>query len=197
MSNVCTLYSIYCCIIKLVYIYFQLNETGKYLLFRDKRLKLHMYDIATEKRITVLNYCTYVQWVPGSDVVVAQNRSNLCVWYNIDAPEKVTMSPIKVSQGHHVTYQGQSRSPCHLSRSPCHLSRSPCHLSRSPCHLSRSSCHLLRSVKVTMSPIKVTMSPIKVSQGRHVTYQGHHVTYQGHHVTCQGHPLLDAILSGQ
>jgi hypothetical protein len=36
------------------------------------------------------------QWVPGSDVVVGQNRGNLCVWYNIDAPERVTMFPIKV-----------------------------------------------------------------------------------------------------
>lgn len=40
--------------------------------------------------------CRYVQWVPDSDVAVAQNRSNLCVWYSIDAPERVTMFPIKV-----------------------------------------------------------------------------------------------------
>jgi len=26
---------------------------------------------------------------------VAQNRENLCVWYNVDAPERVTMFPIK------------------------------------------------------------------------------------------------------
>ena len=49
-------------------------------------------------RTTILNYCTYVQWVPLSDVVVAQNRGNLCVWYNIDSPERVTMFPIKVSE---------------------------------------------------------------------------------------------------
>jgi len=36
-----------------------------------------------------------VQWVPLSDVVVAQNRGNLCVWYNIEIPEKVTMFPLK------------------------------------------------------------------------------------------------------
>ena len=35
------------------------------------------------------------QWVPGSDVVVAQSQTNLCIWYNIDAPERVTMFPIK------------------------------------------------------------------------------------------------------
>ena len=39
----------------------------------------------------------YLQWVPQSDVVVAQNRDTLCVWYNIDHPEKVTMFPIKVN----------------------------------------------------------------------------------------------------
>lgn len=45
----------------------------------------------------ILNFCSYVQWVPGSDVLVAQNRNNLCVWYNIEAPERVTMSSIRVS----------------------------------------------------------------------------------------------------
>ena len=99
----------------------ELNETGRKLLFRDKRLKvdatlrrtvtncvliysstfcttfqLHLCDVESQERTTILNYCSYVQWVPLSDVVVAQNRGNLCVWYNIDAPEKVTMFPIKV-----------------------------------------------------------------------------------------------------
>uniref|UniRef100_A0A672S203 IFT80/172/WDR35 TPR domain-containing protein n=1 Tax=Sinocyclocheilus grahami TaxID=75366 RepID=A0A672S203_SINGR len=44
---------------------------------------------------TMLSFCTYVQWVPGSDVVVAQNRGNLCVWYTIDSPERVTMFSLK------------------------------------------------------------------------------------------------------
>lgn len=35
------------------------------------------------------------QWVPGSDVVVAQSRSNLCVWYNIDRPDGVTLIMVK------------------------------------------------------------------------------------------------------
>lgn len=33
--------------------------------------------------------------MPHSDVVVAQNRTNLCVWYNIDDPDKVTIYSIK------------------------------------------------------------------------------------------------------
>ncbi|RUS80517.1 hypothetical protein EGW08_011738 [Elysia chlorotica] len=73
----------------------ELNETGHKLLFRDNKLKLHLYDIETHQKTSILNYCSYVQWVPGSDVVVAQNRGNLCIWYNIEAPERVTMVAIK------------------------------------------------------------------------------------------------------
>ena len=45
--------------------------------------------------MTLLNYSGYVQWVPGSDVVVAQSRDNLCVWYSINTPDRVSMFPIK------------------------------------------------------------------------------------------------------
>jgi intraflagellar transport protein 172 len=30
-----------------------------------------------------------------SDVVVAQSRENMAIWYNMDAPERVTLIPIK------------------------------------------------------------------------------------------------------
>lgn len=58
--------------------------------------QLHLYDLESQQRVSLLSYCSYVQWVPLSDVVVAQNRGNLCVWYNIDMPDKVTMFPLKV-----------------------------------------------------------------------------------------------------
>ncbi|XP_060165824.1 intraflagellar transport protein 172 homolog isoform X5 [Globicephala melas] len=73
----------------------ELNETGHKLLFRDRKLRLHLYDIESCSKTMILNFCSYVQWVPGSDVLVAQNRNNLCVWYNIEAPERVTMSSIR------------------------------------------------------------------------------------------------------
>ncbi|KAJ8275180.1 hypothetical protein COCON_G00098050 [Conger conger] len=73
----------------------ELNETGRKLLFRDKKLRLHLYDIDSGLKSTVLSFCSYVQWVPGSDVVVGQNRGSLCVWYNIDSPERVTMFPLR------------------------------------------------------------------------------------------------------
>lgn len=78
----------------------ELSGKGEKLLFRDKRHQLHLYDIHTQTRSTLVHYCTYVQWVPGSDVVVAQSRGNLCIWYSIDSPERVTMFPIKVSTYH-------------------------------------------------------------------------------------------------
>jgi len=73
----------------------ELNSRGTLLLFRDKRRHLHLFDVERQVRHTLLNFCTYVQWVPNSDVVVAQNRSNLCVWYNIHAPDQVTVHQIK------------------------------------------------------------------------------------------------------
>uniref|UniRef100_A0A3Q0QW63 Intraflagellar transport 172 n=1 Tax=Amphilophus citrinellus TaxID=61819 RepID=A0A3Q0QW63_AMPCI len=73
----------------------ELSETGRKLLFRDKKLRLHLYDIESGMKTTLLSFCSYVQWVPGSDVVVAQNRGNLCIWYSIDSPESITMFPIK------------------------------------------------------------------------------------------------------
>ncbi|KAM6180361.1 LOW QUALITY PROTEIN: intraflagellar transport protein 172 homolog [Erethizon dorsatum] len=73
----------------------ELNETGHKLLFRDRKVRLHLYDIESCSKTMILNFCSYVQWVPGSDVLVAQNRNNLCVWYNIEAPERVTMFSIR------------------------------------------------------------------------------------------------------
>ncbi|ORC89482.1 intraflagellar transport protein 172 [Trypanosoma theileri] len=73
----------------------ELNYRANKLLFRDKQHQLFLYDLEEQSRTTLLNYCTYVQWVPGSDVVVAQNRVELCVWYSIDAPDRVAVVPIK------------------------------------------------------------------------------------------------------
>jgi len=74
----------------------ELNPNGaNKVLFRDKRRQLHLYDIEAQSRTTLLNFCNYVQWVPESDVVVAQNRNQLCVWYSINAPDRVTLHEIK------------------------------------------------------------------------------------------------------
>lgn len=73
----------------------ELNETCRKLLFRDKKMRLHLLDLESDKRTSLLEYCSYVQWVPQSDVVVAQGRGSLCVWYNIDSPERQTTFAMK------------------------------------------------------------------------------------------------------
>ena len=73
----------------------ELNSHANKLLFRDKRRQLYLYNIKTQSKNTLLNYCNYAQWVPDSEVVVAQNRNNLCVWYSIENPDKVTIYNIK------------------------------------------------------------------------------------------------------
>lgn len=73
----------------------ELNGRANLLLFRDRRRFLHLYNTQTQVRSQLLNFCTYVQWVPGSDVIVAQNRASLCVWYNVAAPDQITIIPIK------------------------------------------------------------------------------------------------------
>jgi intraflagellar transport protein 172 len=72
-----------------------LSSRGDKLLFRDKKRQLNIFDINSQQRTTLLNFCSYVQWVPNSDVVVAQSRGNLCIWYSIDSPSRVTLFPIK------------------------------------------------------------------------------------------------------
>ncbi len=73
----------------------ELNETGRKLLFRDKRSRLNLVDVESLTKTSVLNYCTFVSWVTGSDVVVAQTRDSMAVWYNIDAPERVSLVQVK------------------------------------------------------------------------------------------------------
>ena len=48
-----------------------------------------------KKKITLLNFCGFVQWIPNSEVLVAQERKNLCVWYNVDDPDKVKIITVK------------------------------------------------------------------------------------------------------
>ena len=69
--------------------FLELNNRVTHLLFRDKKRKLHLVDLKTEKKTTLCEHVSYTQWVPGADVVVAQAGKTLNVWYSLDAPEKV------------------------------------------------------------------------------------------------------------
>ena len=73
----------------------ELNARATHLLFRDKKRRLHLACLASGTKSSLLEHVTYAQWVPGADVIVAQatRTRSLCVWYSLDAPEKVSHVP--------------------------------------------------------------------------------------------------------
>lgn len=64
--------------------FLDLNRNGTKLLFRDNKRHLYLYLLNENRKVTLLNFCGFVQWVPGAEVLVAQDRKNMIVWYNID-----------------------------------------------------------------------------------------------------------------
>ncbi|KAH0950735.1 hypothetical protein HN011_002331 [Eciton burchellii] len=72
----------------------ELSEAGHRLLSRDKRSRLWLSD-DTGGRVLLVTGASFASWVPGSDVVVAQTGQTLAIWYNVDAPEAATLTPIK------------------------------------------------------------------------------------------------------
>ena len=72
----------------------ELNPRGTRLLFRDRQRGVWVYDLETGVKASLLHHCSYVQWVPDSDVVVAQSRRQLHVYYAIDQPQDVSVLPI-------------------------------------------------------------------------------------------------------
>ena len=70
-----------------------MNETGRKLLFRDQKLRLYMADLAggnsSSSKTFLLANCLFVEWVAGSDVIVAQSPSLLHVWYHAESSDKV------------------------------------------------------------------------------------------------------------
>lgn len=64
----------------------ELNETGNKLLFRDKSMRLHLLNVIAQDSQVLLNVCGFVQWVPNSDVIVAQSGEKLYIWYDLQKP---------------------------------------------------------------------------------------------------------------
>ena len=69
--------------------FLELNVSGNLLIFRDTKRTLSLFNMNSHDRVTLLTFCDYVQWVPASDVIVAQDRTKMCVWYNPRAPDQV------------------------------------------------------------------------------------------------------------
>ncbi|CAG9768133.1 unnamed protein product [Ceutorhynchus assimilis] len=73
----------------------ELNETGEKLLFRDKKQRLLLVDVASQSKQTIYTDVTFVQWVESSDVAVAQSGNALAIWYNIELPENPTIMTVR------------------------------------------------------------------------------------------------------
>lgn len=74
----------------------ELSETGDRLLFRDRKMRLWLVSpVAGGRKLSVLGSVSWVQWVPQSDVAVAQSGGELAVWYNMEMPEHVTTMAVR------------------------------------------------------------------------------------------------------
>ena len=69
--------------------FLELNTTCSHLIFRDKKQDLFLYQVATRSKSLIISNCGYTQWVPCTDVLVAQSGHKMCVWYNIQAMNQV------------------------------------------------------------------------------------------------------------
>lgn len=73
----------------------ELSETAHKLLFRDKKQRLFLVDTVTNDKTCLFSNVSFVQWVTGSDVAVAQSSNSLVVWYNIELPDHPTIIPVR------------------------------------------------------------------------------------------------------
>ena len=86
----------------------ELNETGKQLLIRDKQLNLYLCNLEVTSSLNLkksansnsrtpiinnnhdfqhlLSKCTFVQWVPLSDVLIGQSKDKLYVFFDFEKP---------------------------------------------------------------------------------------------------------------
>jgi len=69
--------------------FLELNESGSFIIYRDQKYRLFCFDVVEQTKKFLLQHCNYVQWVPFSDVIVAQERNNMYVWYNSGALDQV------------------------------------------------------------------------------------------------------------
>ncbi|KAL3276031.1 hypothetical protein HHI36_020760 [Cryptolaemus montrouzieri] len=90
----------------------ELNELGQKLLFRDKKQRLILANILTHTKQTIFTGVSFVQWVEGSDVAVAQAGANLAIWYNIDMPENSTIISVKGDVTDVIRSNGKTEAIC-------------------------------------------------------------------------------------
>ncbi|KAF7269422.1 hypothetical protein GWI33_017527 [Rhynchophorus ferrugineus] len=90
----------------------ELNETAEKMLFRDKKQRLLLVDIASQLKQTIYTDVTFVQWVESSDVAVAQSGNNLAIWYNIELPENPTIMAVRGEVTDVIRNNGKTEAIC-------------------------------------------------------------------------------------
>lgn len=73
----------------------ELNVSGTMLLFRDSKRSLYLYNVVTKELNGLLNLCSYAQWVPEANVIVAQSKKSLYVYYSPTSPDEVKITEIE------------------------------------------------------------------------------------------------------
>lgn len=73
----------------------ELNVSGTMLLLRDTKRSLYVFNLVTHQLNGLLNACSYAQWVPEANVIVAQSKKSLYVWYSPNSPDEVKVREIE------------------------------------------------------------------------------------------------------
>ncbi|KAI5074597.1 hypothetical protein GOP47_0010558, partial [Adiantum capillus-veneris] len=76
-------------------VWLQLNPRATHLLFCDKTRRLFLFDLGEQKCATLLNICNFVQWVPDTNVIIAQSQCTLYIWYSIQNIQHATRFSLK------------------------------------------------------------------------------------------------------
>ena len=89
--------------------YLEFGKSGNKLIYWDSSKKLNLLLLKNNnenaintninnnelyKSITILNLCSFAQWVPNTEILVAQSRQDLFVWYNLDNYQNPQVKPI-------------------------------------------------------------------------------------------------------
>lgn len=73
----------------------ELNVSGTMLLFRDAKRSLYLYNLVTKELNGLINLCSYAQWVPEANVIVAQSKKSLYIYYSPTSPDEVKVIDIE------------------------------------------------------------------------------------------------------
>lgn len=64
----------------------ELNFSATHLLYRDQSSAIYLHNVASAESQLLLKDCSYCQWAPNLDVIVAQSGGTLYVWYSALCP---------------------------------------------------------------------------------------------------------------